>query len=437
MCYHENRLIWGKLMLVNTFGKKISAALVVKNSQFYIEVAKFVQAYNLILSRPNDFLREIGESEINASVQKLSWKSLTTIMQKCDFGFAEVPAVSDLLVFYNYAIEMGSIDKNEKMFATVDDIADAQKNYYNFVDDATEKAKAEYLKNKRVFDLREKEAVEVDKKLSSLTTQKWMAIVLSIFAVAVFCVGVWGLVFGNFLVDAIGGLVPVWEKRYLGSAVVILLSVLMFYFCEKWQIKSMQEHKKLNHASQTIFSHSNSTFVAQSVAKRKFDVLKRDLDVIKQEINDENKTYDVKANIDRLLQTNEYYKKFVTSLAESLSQESKSSQMSFGDDNLLAQDLTEEREHEIIMEGQFDEQAYNEKFEKSTKKEKKPAVSPALDDEIDAKLIQERLQKQLEESKQMQNQTAPEKDENLDQYIDYIKEVLGQDLEEEMFQNER
>ena len=114
-------------MLVNTFGKKISASLIVKNSEFYIEVAKFVQAYIVILNNPNEFLTEIGEQQINKEKEKLSWESLSKIMQKCDFGFSSVPTNSDLLVFYNYAIEMGSISKKDKRIASIDDIADAQK----------------------------------------------------------------------------------------------------------------------------------------------------------------------------------------------------------------------------------------------------------------------------------------------------------------------
>ena len=127
-------------MLVNTFGKKISASLVVKNSEFYIEVAKFVQAYTVILNNPNDFLIEIGENSIDEKKDKITWDMLSRIMQKCDFGFSQIPTNSDLLVFYNYALEIGSISKKDKRVASVDDISDAQKIYYNFVDEAKEKA---------------------------------------------------------------------------------------------------------------------------------------------------------------------------------------------------------------------------------------------------------------------------------------------------------
>ena len=121
-------------MLVNTFGKKINASSVVKDSAFYIEVAKFVQAYTVILNSPNDFLSEVGEQNIDESKDKLSWTQVVKIMTTCNFGFNETPTESDLLVYFNYAIEIGSISKKEKTFASVDDIADAQNNYYLWSD---------------------------------------------------------------------------------------------------------------------------------------------------------------------------------------------------------------------------------------------------------------------------------------------------------------
>ena len=210
-------------MLVNTFGKKISASTVAKNSQFYIEVAKFVQAYNVVVNSPNEFLKEIGENEINLSNEKLSWESLSQILQKCDFGFAETPTNSDLLVYFNYAIEIGSISKNDKKMATVDDVADAQKNYYNFVDNATENAEKEFEKQHRITNIREKEVAEIDKKLNSFSTQKWIAFSLSILSVILFCLGVAGLFFSNPLVEIFGMIFPIAEKRYIGSVIMITL----------------------------------------------------------------------------------------------------------------------------------------------------------------------------------------------------------------------
>ena len=183
-------------MLVNTFGKKITASLVVKDSEFYIEVAKFVQAYTMILHKPNEFLSEIGEKTI-ADNEKLSWVMLSKIMQNCDFGFNVIPTNDDLLVYFNYAVEMGSISKTHKRLASVDDIADAQKNYYNFVDEATDRAQAEFLKQRRITKLREKEVKAVDNKLALFSFQKWVAFSFMIVAVIFFCLGVAGIFFSK------------------------------------------------------------------------------------------------------------------------------------------------------------------------------------------------------------------------------------------------
>ena len=47
-------------MLVERSERPIMAGLIVKNSEFYIELAKFVQAYTTIINHPNLFLREIN-----------------------------------------------------------------------------------------------------------------------------------------------------------------------------------------------------------------------------------------------------------------------------------------------------------------------------------------------------------------------------------------
>jgi len=426
-------------MLVNTFGKKITASLVVKNSEFYIEVAKFVQAYTVILANPNEFLREIGGREMDVEKDKLSWTDLQNIMQKCDFGFAQVPTNSDLLVFYNYAIEMGSISKNDKRLATVDEIADAQKNYYNFVDEAKDRAEAEFLKQHRITKLREKEVSAINQKLSSFSLQKWIAFSLMIVAVIFFCLGVAGLVFNNPLVEQIGSLIPIWSKQYVGSIILIILSVLMFWLCDRWHLSSKQEYLKLDHASQLIFSNNDANFVAEQVLKYKLDALKRDLAVIQNEINDENKTYDVKANIEKLIETNSYYKKYTSGKDVTYSAEAKVQQQMTIDDSSVFE-ISEQPEQEIILEGQFDEEAYLEKFEKSKKKpkklekeseqEEKPQKTDVEEIEFRQKQ-QEDLERKLEETRQIEQQKQQENKkselEQMEEYIDYLREFLGDD----------
>ena len=428
-------------MLVNTFGKKITASLVVKNSQFYIEVAKFVQAYTVILENPNEFLREIGEREIDDTKDKLSWNALSAIMQKCDFGFESIPTLSDLLVFYNYAIEMGSIAKDDMRIATVDEIADAQKNYYNFVDEATDRAEAEFLKQHRITKLREKEVMAIDKKLNSFSMQKWMAFSLMIVAVIFFCLGVAGLIFSNPLVERIGALIPIWSRQYVGSIILIALSVLMFWLCDKWYLSSKQEYLKLEHASQMIFSSNNDNFVAEQVLKYKLDALKKDLLTIKNELNDENKTFDVKNNIEKLIESNSYYQKYAKSSQRSYSADARLKQMTIEDEPSFETSELGQNEQEIMLEGKFDEQAYIEKFETSQKKvkgdqsKKKEETKQEETEKLDKQEIEKEVKAQQQKSQQEieANQKLAEQEkeldleENIESYIDYIQEILGDD----------
>lgn len=461
-------------MLVNTFGKKISASLVVKNSEFYIEVAKFVQAYTIILHNPNEFLNEIGERQIGEN-EKLSWDELSKIMQTCDFGFLQPPTNSELLVFYNYAIEMGSIEKRHKRLATVDDIADAQKNYYNFVDEATDRAEAEFLKQRRITKLREKEVRAIDNKLSWYKSQKWFAFSLMIVAVIFFCLGVAGLFFTNPLVEQVGSIIPVGKSQYIGSIILIMLSILLFWLCDRWHLKSKQEYLKLDHASQTIFSRNNSNFVTEQILKYKLDSLKRDLQTIHNELNDENKTYDVKNNIEKLAETNEYYKKFYKlSQKTGYSAEATAEQMSIDDQREMLDNQSLEQAQEIILEGQFDEAAYNEKFEKvSTDKVEEKEIEEIQEEKIEKqeelleeqeeenRIKQENLERENLERKKLEEQDALKKqsgeaveqqdvqeidvsnsienisDEQLNEYLEYLKDILGDSSYEEIKEREK
>ena len=68
-------------MLFNNLTEERRASLIVKNSRFYIELAKFVQAYTTIIKNPNEFLVEISEPEIDVKKQHLKWDQLVKIMQ--------------------------------------------------------------------------------------------------------------------------------------------------------------------------------------------------------------------------------------------------------------------------------------------------------------------------------------------------------------------
>ena len=138
------------MLVKNVNGEAVGASMV-KNSEFYIELAKFVQAYTVIIGNPNEFLVEVGEPTINDRKDRLSWAQLVKIMSRCDFGFAVIPTEIELKVFYNYALEMGSLDSVNKRVASVSEVAEAQKHYYNFVDKAKDKAEVEYQKQHKVY----------------------------------------------------------------------------------------------------------------------------------------------------------------------------------------------------------------------------------------------------------------------------------------------
>ena len=110
-------------MLVNNVDGEQKVSSMLKNSSFYIEVAKFVQAYTTIIKNPNEFLQMAKLQTLVSESDKLSWEQLVKIMQTCDLGFNKVPTAMELVVYYNYALEMGSIEKQEKRIATVEDVA--------------------------------------------------------------------------------------------------------------------------------------------------------------------------------------------------------------------------------------------------------------------------------------------------------------------------
>ena len=202
-------------MLINNVNGERRASSMLKNSEFYIEVAKFVQAYTTIVKNPNEFLREIKEQEIDESADKLSWSQFVSIVQKCELGFKKIPSSNDLLVYYNYAVEIGTINPQERRIATVDDVAEAQKHYYNFVDEAKDKAEEAYLRQKRITEMRESETANVDNQLSLIKAGNYSCFAVMMFAVLIGTIGVVSFFFNNAIAETIGSIIPVWERRYV------------------------------------------------------------------------------------------------------------------------------------------------------------------------------------------------------------------------------
>ena len=111
--------------------------------------------------------------------------------------------------------------------------------------------------------------------------------------------------------------------------------------------------------------------------KNRLDEVNKDYNVVIKEINDKHHRYDVKHNIDVLINTNKYYQQFceteeLNKFAESLASETTM----VNDDDFAPIKLSKEQEEniraakkEVIgLAGQIDMDAYNEKFEYSENK---------------------------------------------------------------------
>ncbi len=414
-------------MLVNNVNGEAVAASMVRDSEFYIELAKFVQAYTTIIHNPNIFLAEVGESAIDEKQGRVSWAQLVKIMTTCDFGFKKVLTDIDLKVYYNYALQMGSLDSINLRIASVSDIAEAQKHYYNFVDKAKDRAESEYLKQHKVYLNRENEMKNADNQLSLLSSGNVFAYIMMIFSMFIAVIGVVSLFLNNAIAEAVGKIIPVWEPQYIGAIILIVVGLIMFILFDKMHIHFHRKHFKLKLATEMIFVRGNESYEQEIYLKRKLTTLIRELKVIQAELNDKNKKYDVQENINKLKTTNKYYKQFAEE--EPTSSFATSSNERAGDDerNLRVEDfapvkLTKEQEENlrrvskeaIILEGQFDEDAYKEKFEKS-RNEKEEASAEAQEDN---KKRAEFAEKKNEEQLKIQEQ-------ELIDSIDYIKGILG------------
>lgn len=407
-------------MLVTSVSGEPNLGGMAKDSNFYIEVAKFVQAYTTIVSNPNEFLAEIKEQTIDEKKEKISWEQFAKIMQTCDLGFKKTLTREELVVYYNYALQIGSINENEKKLATIDEVADAQKQYYNFVDAATDRAETEYLRQKRVTDMRNKEIGIVDGKLSGLKAKNYICLVMMMLAVVMFSFGVVSFFVSNKLAEAIGSIIPIWEKRFMGGIIMIVLAVIIFAIFDKFYLSTKVDYAKLKQASATIFDRVDENYLVEKDLKRKLTSLKKDLKVVKAELADKHKRFDVKANIDRLKVSNKYYKKLCENEEEvsfSVSAESGNDEKSMQAEDFAPVKLTKEQEEnlrtvnkEVIrLEGEFDVEAYNEKFETVKEEEK--------EQEVEQKTEQQQQEEDLMES------------------IDYIKNMLGMAQEEQQLEN--
>jgi hypothetical protein len=465
-------------MLVNDVNGERVGASMVKNSAFYIEVAKFVQAYTTIINNPNEFLREVGLPLIDEEKDMLNWNQFVKIVQNCDLGFNEVPTTTELVVYYNYALEIGSFDSSVKRLASVDDVADAQKHYYNFVDEAADRAESEYLKYHKVSQAREREAAIADNRLSGLKAVNIVAFMFMMVGVIFSALGIVSIIKENDFANAVGSIIPVWERHYVGGILLFVFGIILFAIFDKIYISSKKKYLSLKVATSMIFKRSDETYKQESILKKKLDKVQKDLRVVQEELADKNKTFDVKHNIELLKAANKYYQKLCELDDEYAQSNGNAKSFSGSDDRAMTDDefapvkLTKDQEENlhtvsreaINLEGVFDEDAYNEKFEKSSKngsvekqenQEKQEEHEEKQEhDENEQKIetqkeqeqkrqedIERERQKELEEEKRKQEEQKRQEelaqDQDLLDSIDYIKDILGFGFDEGSKQNEK
>ena len=414
-------------MLFNNLTEERRASLIVKNSRFYIELAKFVQAYTTIVKNPNEFLVEVGEIEIDPQKHHLTWDQLVKIMQNCDLGFKKIPSRMDLVVYYNYALEMGSVKALEKKIATVDQVAEAQKHYYNFVDEEKTIAEEEYQKQKKIYDARQREMGYVDGQIAISKTKNYLCVIAMVFSIMIGMVGIAGMLVDNIVVSAIGRFLPIWEPRYIGGIILIAFMFLFFWVFNRLYVKTRCEYVKLKQASITIFAKEDELANKQMLLKKKLDDISREYKKVIKEINDKKKRFDVKHNIEILKTTNKFYKKLceVEHLSE-ISEKAITESMAMSDDDFAPIKLTKEQEEnirgakkEVIgLAGKLDMDAYNEKFEKSNKeafaKSGRGQESEKEDEELSEKI---KAQKEEQERKGFEDS------------MNYVKDLLSKPVE--------
>ena len=411
-------------MLFNNLTTERRASLIVKNSRFYIEIAKFVQAYTTIVKNPNEFLAEINEPFLDSKKQHLNWDQLKKIMQTCDFGFEHSPSDMDLLIYYNYAIAMGSVTALDKKIASVDQVAEAQKHYYNFIDEEKTNAEEEYLKQKKIYEARQREMSYVDGKIAVGKAKNVVLSIMMFLSVVIGLIGMVSIFVDNKIASTLGKIIPIWKEQYIGAIIMIVLMFVLFALFNSLFNKSKYEFERLRQASATLFDKEDELIAKQQVLKNKLDEVSKDYNTVIKEINDKHQKYDVKHNIDVLINTNKYYQQYceteeLNKFAESFASESTL----VTDDYFAPIKLTKEQEEnmrstkiEVIgLAGQFDKDAYNEMFEYSDKKKNK-------EDEKE----QEEIKKEDEELKQkLDEQKLDQERKGFQESMDYVKDLLG------------
>lgn len=296
------------MLFVDVEGE-VSAASMVKDSKIYVEIAKFVQAYEAIVQDPNKFLTDINERPIDEETEVLTWEQFVKIATTCELGFNPKPDEATLVVYYSYAMQIGSISREAKRIATINDIAEAQKKYYNFIDDTTVIVENQYNKQHEIASRRAREAQEVEsaiskKKLKIVGSSLGMA-----FGVLLCGLGLFGMFFEQLkIVKFIG-----FGNRFIGGIILMIIGFAIFFFLDRMFVKFRRDYLSYKDDTKNIISRSERTTNDELVLKDKLDKYKEDLKIAKYELADKNKNYDVTACIERLRGKNKYFQNMLES----------------------------------------------------------------------------------------------------------------------------
>ena len=282
-----------------------------------------------------------------------------------------------------------------------------------------------YEKQKKIYEARQREMSYVDGKLAVNKAKNVFLAIMMFLSVVIGFVGIVSFFVDNAVASTLGKIIPIWKANYIGGIIMIVLMFVLFALFNSFYTKGKYDFQKLKEASITLFDKEDELISKQQALKNRLDEVNKDYDVVIKEINDKKQRYDVKRNIDILKTTNKYYKQFceteeLNKFAENITSETSMAT----DDDFAPIKLSKEQEEnmrsakkEVIgLSGQIDVEAYNEKFEKSTKK--KESKEEKEQEQVNKEEEQELKQK-------LETQKLDQERKGFQDSLDYVKDLLG------------
>ncbi|MBQ8424640.1 MAG: sulfite exporter TauE/SafE family protein, partial [Clostridia bacterium] len=187
----------------------------------------------------------------------------------------------------------------------VSDVAEAQKRYYNFIDETTTKIENQYNRQHVIAENRAQEVMEMEFKVSKkklINVGVMFAMGLSVILIGL---GFAGLFFNIPLVRFFG-----FGNRIVGGIILMVIGFVAFIVLDKYFLKTKYDYLRYKKESEKLSSRTEKTIRDDEILKDKLDKYKKDLKIAKYELNDKSKSYDVEKNIENLMARNKFYQKF-------------------------------------------------------------------------------------------------------------------------------